>query len=410
MTHRPAIHILIIDDDDSYRTILNDMLSAHGHKVTLAASGAEGLQLARELDPDLIILDVMMPELDGFAVCSQLRADPATAEVPIIMATALDDRQSRLRCLAVGADEFLSKPVDTVELRVRVNAIARINRYRRLLDERARAEREIRQMNTELEQRVAERTAELSEANARLRELNALKDTLMAITSHDLRSPLGGIQNMAEMLLDDQSSAEDVRYFAQQIYETVQRLIAMVNNMLDLSKLEAGKVQLDAIELHISSAVRQAFGVLSSSAQAKEITVAIDAAPDEPLVVGDPHKIGQIATNLMSNAIKFTPSGGQINVHIAAEADGVCMEISDTGLGIPPDALPRLFDKFQQIHPRGTAGERGTGLGLAIVRQLVELHGGNIQVKSVVQNGTTFRVHFPFYQQLAETRVSSFSV
>ena len=410
MTDRPAIHILIIDDDASYRTVLNDMLSAHGHKVTLASSGAEGLHLARELDPDLIILDVMMPELDGFTVCSQLRADPATAEVPIIMATALDDRQSRLRCLAVGADEFLSKPVDTVELRVRVNAIARINRYRRLLNERARAEREIRQMNADLEQRVAERTAELSEANARLRDLNALKDTLMAITSHDLRSPLGGIQNMAEMLLDDQSTAEDVRYFAQQIYETVQRLIAMVNNMLDLSKLEAGKVPLDTIELHISAAVRQAFGVLRSSAQAKAITVVIDTPPDEPLVVGDTQKIGQIATNLMSNAIKFTPNGGQIHIHISAEAKGVCLEICDTGLGIPPEALPRLFDKFQQIHPRGTAGERGTGLGLAIVRQLVELHGGSIRVKSDVQNGTTFSVFFPLYQQITEEQVPLLSL
>ena len=410
MTHRPAIHILIIDDDDSYRTILNDILSSHGHTVTLAASGAEGLHLARALDPDLIILDVMMPELDGFAVCSQLRDDPATAEVPIIMATALDDRQSRLRCLAVGADEFLSKPIDTVELRVRVNAIARINRYRRLLDERSRAEREIRQMNADLEQRVAERTAELSEANVRLRELNALKDTLMTITSHDLRSPLGGIQNMAEMLLDEQSSAEDVRYFAQQIYETVQRLIAMVNNMLDLSKLEVGKVRLDEIELRISAAVQQALGALGPSAQAKAITIATEAAPDEPLVVGDPHKIGQIATNLISNAIKFTPSGGQISVRIAAESSGVCLQIADTGLGIPADALPRLFDKFQQIPPRGTAGERGTGLGLAIVRQLVELHGGSIEVASVVQRGTTFSVHFPLYQQAMEARMSSLSV
>lgn len=398
MIQHPAIHILIIDDDESYRSILSDMLSTHGHTVTAAAGGAQGLQLAHELAPDLIILDVMMPELDGFEVCARLRADPITAEVPIIMATALDDRQSRLRCLAVGADEFLTKPVDTVELRVRVNVIARINRYRRLLDERARAEREIRQLNADLEQRVAERTVELIDANTRLRELNALKDTLMAITSHDLRSPLGGIQNMAEMLLDDQSSAEDVRYFGQQIYDTVQRLIAMVNNMLDLSKLEAGKVQLDAIEVRASDIARQALNTIIASARAKDIAAEFHVAPNEPLILGDPQKIGQIVTNLLSNAIKFTPKGGQISMDVEPEGENVCLRVVDTGLGIPADALPHLYEKFRQIHMRGTAGERGTGLGLAIVRQLVDLHGGRIEVTSAAQRGTTFRVYLPINQ------------
>jgi signal transduction histidine kinase len=395
MTTHPTIRILIIDDDDDDRAILGDLLAAQGHTAVPASSGAEGLRLARELIPDLIILDVMMPKLDGFAVGAQLRTDPITAEVPIIMITSLDDRQSRLRGIAAGADEFLTKPVDTAELRVRVQAIARINRYRRLLDERARAEREITQLNAALEQRVADRTAALTEANDRLRELNAFKDSLLATTSHDLRSPLGAIQNLAELLLDEHDPCDDARHIAQHIYDTAHHLIAMVNNMLDLSKLEAGKVELERMDLRVSDVARQSLATLQASAQAKMITAKLRIEPDEPQVSANPIKLSQIMNNLLSNAIKFTSAGGHVTVTVGPEPSGTCLRVADTGLGIPPDTLPRLFEKFYQIHAVGTAGEQGSGLGLAIVRQLVELHGGAIEVASEVQRGSTFSVHLP---------------
>lgn len=395
MEAQQGIRILIVDDDAGDRGILADLLSAQGHTVVVVASGAEGLRLAGELIPDLIILDVMMPGMDGFAVCAQLRADQATAEVPIIMATALDDRQSRLRCLDIGADEFLTKPIDITELRVRVHTIARVNRYRHLLDERARAEREIRQRNVELEQRVAERTAELTEANNRLRELNAFKDNLLTTTSHDLRSPLGSIQNMADLLLEEQHLPDTARPLAQHIYDAARHLIVMVSDMLDLSKLEAGKVELEPMMLRVSDVVRQSLSALTASAEAKTIRAELLVEPSEPVITADPSKLSRIVTNLVSNAIKFTPAGGQITIAVEPEPSGVQLRVSDTGLGIPADALPRLFGKFEQIHTRGTAGERGTGLGLAIVRHLVELHGGSIDVTSVAHRGSTFRVYLP---------------
>ena len=395
MTSQPTIRILIVDDNAEDRAILVDLLVVQGHTVTTASSGAEGLRIARELVPDLIVLDVMMPELDGFTVCEQLRAGPATAEVPIIMITALGDRKSRLRGLAAGADEFLSKPIDTTELRVRVNAIARVNRYRRLLDERTRAEREIRQLNAELEQRVADRTAELSDANERLRELNAFKDNLLAAASHDLRSPLGGILIMAELLLEEPGLPDDPRALAQQIRGAAQQVIALVNNMLDLSMLEAGKVALERVELRASDIARQVFQTLRASAQAKTISTEFIAGLGEPQISADPVKLGRIVNNLVSNAIKFTPPGGQISVTVGPEPGGAYLRVADSGLGIPSDALPWLFDKFHQVHERGTAGEQGTGLGLAIVRQLVELHGGTIEVSSIPQQGSVFSVHLP---------------
>jgi signal transduction histidine kinase len=260
---------------------------------------------------------------------------------------------------------------------------------------RAKGEAESRRLNAELEQRVAERTAELADANARLRELNAFKDNLLAVASHDLRSPLGGIQNIAELLLDEVDLPDDARRLVQYIDVSARHLIAMVSNMLDLSKLEAGKIKLEAIELRVSDLVRHALETLHVGAEAKAIATQLIVEPDEPLLEADGMKLMQVLNNLVSNAIKFTPSGGQITITVGPEPGGVYISVADTGVGIPANQLPHLFEKFHQVHVQGTAGERGSGLGLAIVHQLVELHGGSIEVTSEVQRGSTFIMHMP---------------
>jgi two-component system, chemotaxis family, CheB/CheR fusion protein len=172
-------------------------------------------------------------------------------------------------------------------------------------------------------------------------------------------------------------------------------VIAVVSQLLDLARLEAGKVELELIELRAGDVARLALDALAASAQAKTISTQLIVEAGEMLVLADWTKLLQIFTNLLSNAIKFTPAGGHVTVKVESEPGAVSVRVIDTGLGIPADQLPHLFEQFRQVHKQGTAGERGSGLGLSIVRQLVELHGGTLEVTSGESRGTTFTVRLP---------------
>jgi signal transduction histidine kinase/PAS domain-containing protein len=279
-------------------------------------------------------------------------------------------------------------------------ALAMINarlfeQVQRELAERARVEEALRLLNIQLEERVAERTAELSQVNTSLRELSAVKDMLLAITSHDLRSPLAAIQTMADMLIDAPDLSDHGQRLARNIGSSARHLIAIVRNMLDLSKLEAGKVVLEPVMLQASSVARESLEALAASIEAKAITAQLVVLPGEPQVCADWMKLSQIIDNLLSNALKFTPSGGQVIVTVGPARSGVMVEVADTGLGIPADELAHLFEPFRQLHLHGTAGEHGSGLGLAIVQQLIDLHSGSIMVRSEVGRGSTFTFYLP---------------
>src|SRR5581483_8810349 len=198
----------------------------------------------------------------------------------------------------------------------------------------------IRQLNEELEQRVAQRTAELADANARLSELVAVKDNLLAIASHDLRSPLGAILNTAELLIEDDELPSDMRQrMLENIYSSAQFLIEMVTKLLDLSRLEAGKVEMEPSRLLVSEIARQSLASLQAHAEAKTIASELVVEPGELPVYADSTKLMQILNKLLSNGIKFTPAGGHVTVAIGPDPDGVCVSVADTGMGIPTEGL-----------------------------------------------------------------------
>jgi len=404
--------ILVVDDRAINREFLMTLLGYAGHGALEAADAEQALQIVRSAQPDLVIADVLMPSIDGFEFVRLLRSEPEIAQTRVMFYTATYlEGEARELAESCGVSHVLAKPaeprliLDTLQLALDAplpapasppDAEFEQEHGRVLLNKLAQKVDELETLNADLEQRVRERTAELDGLNAHLRDLNALKDEFLAITSHDLRSPLGAIQNMAELLLEDSDLPEETRRrLTENIYDLAKRQIELVSRLLDLARLEAGKVELEVIELRASEVARQSINVLGFSAQAKNIATELVVEPGEPLVQADWMKLSQILNNLLSNAIKFTPAGGRVVMTVAPEQDGVCLSVVDSGLGIPSEALPHVFEKFKQVHRQGTANERGSGLGLAIVQQLVELHGGTIEVASEWQRGSTFTVHLP---------------
>jgi signal transduction histidine kinase len=404
--------ILIVDDRAPNRDLLTTLLGYAGHTTREAADAEQALVIVRAARPDLVISDVVMPSIDGFEFVRRLRSDPEIAQTRVMFYTATYlEAEAHALAEACGVFHVLVKPaeprliLDTVQLALgapivqptlRTDAEFDQEHGRVLLNKLMQKVDELESLNAELEQRVHERTVALAAANTHLQELNLLKDEVLTITSHDLRSPLGAIQNMAELLLEDSELPDQTRRrLTENICDLSQRLIQLVTRLLDLARLEAGKVELEAIALHLSEVARQVLELLRFSAQAKDISMQLVVEPGEQSVQADWMKFSQILNNLLNNAIKFTGSGGRVIITVGPEPAGMYISVADSGLGIPAEDLPFLFEKFKQVYTQGTANERGSGLGLAIVRQLVELHGGSIDVVSERQRGSTFTVHLP---------------
>ena len=404
--------ILVVDDRAINRKLLITLLDYADHIALEAADAEQALTLVRAASPDLVIIDVLLPSVNGFEFVHRLRSEPAIAQTRVMFYTATYlEPEARRLAEACGVRHVLAKPnepqiiLDMVRqalsepkaISAALPAAEFDQEHGRLLIKRlAQIADELETLKADLERRVLNRTAELDDANAHLIKLNALKDDFLVITSHDLRSPLGAIQNMAELLLEgtDLSGAAR-RRLIENIQALAHRLTELVSRMLDLARLEAGKIELEMIELCVSDVVRQSLDVLRFSASVKDITMQLVIEPDQQLVQADWMKLSQILNNLLTNAIKFTHAGGQVVITVGPSPAGMRVSVADSGLGIPPEQLPYVFEKFRQVHTQGTASERGSGLGLAIVRQLVELHGGSITVTSELRRGSTFTFYLP---------------
>jgi len=404
--------ILVVDDRAINRKLLITLLDYADHIALEAADAEQALTLVRAALPDLVIIDVLLPSVNGFEFVHRLRSELAIAQTRVMFYTATYlEPEARRLAEACGVRHVLAKPnepqiiLDMVRqalsepkaISAALPAAEFDQEHGRLLIKRlAQIADELETLKADLERRVQDRTAELDDANAHLIKLNALKDDFLVITSHDLRSPLGAIQNMAELLLEDTDlSGAARRRLIENIQALAHRLTELVSRMLDLARLEAGKIELEMIELCVSDVVRQSLDVLRFSASVKDITMQLVIEPDQQLVQADWMKLSQILNNLLTNAIKFTHAGGQVVITVGPSPAGMRVSVADSGLGIPPEQLPYVFEKFRQVHTQGTASERGSGLGLAIVRQLVELHGGSITVTSELRRGSTFTFYLP---------------
>lgn len=366
---RSSGRVLIVDDEEPNRLLLRDLLEARGHQVMEAEDGEQALAEVASSAPDVILLDVMLPKMDGFEVCRRLKADAQTAPIPILLITVLTDRQDRLTGIEAGANDFLTKPIDTQDVPLRVgNALY----TKRLYDQ-------------------------LADNYQRLCELEALRDDLTHMIVHDLRTPLSSV--IAGMQTVEMSGELNERQ--QQCLRLAlaggQTLLGMINDLLDISKMEEGSLRLEYQDVAATELVERALGEIEALAQGKSLALVRDFPPRSPVVCGDDEKLRRTLVNLLGNAVRFTPRGGTITASVRADAGGqaTVFMVRDTGEGIPREAFERIFEKFGQVETRRARQGLSTGLGLTFCKMVVEAHGGRIWVESEVGRGSTFSFAMP---------------
>ncbi|MEO6795534.1 MAG: response regulator [Candidatus Dormibacter sp.] len=385
--------LLAIDDDPDNRAFLTKAVSKQGFDVVSASNARDA---HRQLDwrrPALIFLDIQMPEESGLTLLPQMLRD--FPEAVVVMMTAYGSEQVAAEALRGGADDYIAKPIDLQRLRELLE--------RNLDKQRLRAERQglvnrLKDSNRYLmRQHAALRQAdeEILQVNRQLEKSNRYKSEFLANMSHELRTPLNAILGFSEILLDVSMNLTggERTEFLRNIHSSGQHLLGLINDILDLAKVEAGKMELHPEPLQVVEALHEVTSILEPMArqQGLQLTTMGSAEP----VAADRSKFKQVLYNLLSNAIKFTPAPGKITVVVKDTPDQLIVSVHDTGIGMKPEDLPKLFREFEQIDGSYTRRYQGTGLGLALCRRFVEMHGGRIWAESQFGAGSTFTFTIP---------------
>jgi two-component system, sensor histidine kinase and response regulator len=357
-----AASLMVVDDNPKNLKLLDSMLRGSGYQVRLFPRAQLALTAAAKTPPDLFLLDINMPEMDGYTMCGQLKTDPLLREIPVIFLSALNETSDKVKAFEVGGVDYITKPFQIEEVRVRINTHLEIRRQRLLLQE----------------------------SYQKLQELESLRDSLVHMIVHDMRTPLTIIQNGLELVnrSDGAHLSEKGTRWLTNVQHRTAELIEMVNSLLDISKFESGRMDLDRTEFNLAELVKK-IETGFSTVQTHRITAQVDENPlwataDLPLVT-------RVVQNLLGNAIKYSPQGTEIKVTVSTSSDGLAVSVIDQGPGIPEEHRGRVFDKFFQI---GHA-KNSSGLGLAFCKMVVDAHGGTIGVDPAPNGGSCFWFQLP---------------
>jgi two-component system, sensor histidine kinase len=369
--------IMVVDDDPIVRSLMHATLEVDGYEIIEAEDGEEACRLCEARRPELLIVDVVMPRMDGFTLCRELRNRPASAFVPILMATGLDDVPSITKAYEVGATDFISKPINWVVLGHRVRYMLRASQ----------AFDELRRNRDQL--MAAKDAAEVA---------NRAKTEFLANMGHELRTPLNAIIGFSSLMRDSKFGpiADKYAEYAAVIADSGMHLLAVINGILDMARAESNRWVLVEEEVEIARAVAFSLSTIEEMARGAQIDCRTNIPDDLPQFLGDAAKLRQILINLLSNAVKFTPPGGEVRVSAAREHnDGLALRIEDTGIGMSPEEVPLALTPFGQIASGLGRKHDGVGLGLPLAKRLVELHGGTMEIESAPGKGTAVIAHFP---------------
>lgn len=441
------IDILVAEDSLTQAARLEHLLQEQGYTVRIADTGGKALEAAREQLPDILISDIVMPEMDGYTLCKQIKADDKLKSVPVVLLTSLSAVEEVLKSLECGADSFIRKPYEDEYLLSRTAHIlaSRASRQfssmafgaeiyldgkkyfitserQQILDllfstfmdavrmnaELEEKHRALSQMAGELERKVSELAAANRELELRRQEIERatqMKNTFLANMSRELRIPLDAIAGFSGLLgaQNTNSLNDQQRRFVDHIQQGANRLLQLINNILDLSKIETGQLEIHSTAFSLREVMLDVLSTIYPLAATKNIEVR-HRIETQQTVCADPLHFKQILYNLLSNAVKFTPRDGQISVDCVNDGGQMRISVQDTGIGIRAEDQKLVFEEFRQVENGNLAQiAQGPGMGLAIARRLAEQQGGRISLESTPGKGSCFTVTLP-----AETSVVSY--
>jgi signal transduction histidine kinase len=378
--------ILIVDDMPDNLHLLASMLREQGYSARPVPNGRLALRAAENDPPDLVLLDVDMPEMNGFEVCQALKANTKTHDIPVVFVSAMDDVADQIKGFEVGGIDYITKPFQASEILVRLQTHLSL--------------RALQQQTEKQNARLREQAEALTQANAELARAARLKDEFLASVSHELRTPLNAILGMSEVLSAGIYGPLNERQHrsVQIIEESGRHLLDLINDILDVAKIEADKVELEIGPVSVEAVCQASLQLIRQAALEKRLNVSFTTDGTAITVRADERRLKQILVNLLSNAVKFTPEGGMIGLEVTSDVECEVLRFAvwDTGIGISEEQMGHLFQPFVQLDSGLSRQYAGTGLGLALAHRLVDMHGGSVSVESKVGKGSRFTVSLPW--------------
>ncbi|HOK40994.1 MAG TPA: hybrid sensor histidine kinase/response regulator [bacterium] len=360
--------ILVIDDDNVILLLLKKILELNNFEVVTFNNGKSAIEYLKKNNIDLILLDLMMPELDGYEICKIVKSTKKLRNIPIIIMTAKSDESEIEKAINNGANDFIRKPINRYELLTRIKNLIKIKKYEIILEKR----------------------------NKELKRINQLKNDFLGVVAHDLKNPLSIINGYTQLLLMNETNLnQKYKNYLMKILYNTENMLYLINDLMDISLIESGKYKLFIDKNDIVKTIKDCIDSLSYLAKEKNIKINFQTNYNEFISNFDKKRIIQVINNILNNAVKFSDDDSEINIILDIDKKYIRIKIEDKGIGIPEKDFKKIFKRFTRGSHAIEKDIKGTGLGLSICKDIVDLHKGKILVKSKENEGSTFIVILP---------------